>query len=50
MIKDDVSFLMAAGLLEQVDEPESGIYVFLTTEKGKEALNKFYQLISQFFT
>ncbi len=50
MIKEDVSFLQEAGLLEQIDEPESGIYVYQTTEKGKEALNRFYQLISNFFT
>lgn len=49
MIKEDVSFLLDAGLLEQIDEPDAGFYVFRTTEKGKEALRKFYQLVSDFF-
>jgi len=50
MIKEDVSFLTEAELMEQVDEPESGIFVYRTTDKGKEALGKFYQLISNFFS
>ncbi|MFW9920663.1 MAG: winged helix-turn-helix domain-containing protein [Candidatus Thorarchaeota archaeon] len=50
LIKEDVAFLLEAELLEQVDEPETGIYVFLTTEKGKEALSRFYQLVSKYFT
>ena len=50
MIKEDVSFLIEAELIEQVDEPESGIFVFRTTDKGKEALSKFYQLVSTFFS
>ncbi len=50
MVKEDVAYLIEAGLIEQVDEPESGLYVYHTTEKGKEALIRFYQLISRFFT
>ena len=50
MVKDDLGFLVDAGLFEQVDEPESGIYVFKTTEKGREALDQFYTLVTQFFT
>jgi predicted transcriptional regulator len=50
MVKEDVMYLIEAGLIEQVDEPESGLYVYRTTEKGKEALVKFYQLVTRFFT
>ena len=50
MIKDDIRFLLDAGLFLQVDEPEAGIYVFKTTEKGREALDQFYTLVAQFFT
>ncbi|MHA1938726.1 MAG: winged helix-turn-helix domain-containing protein [Candidatus Thorarchaeota archaeon] len=50
MIKEDLDFLIVAGLFEQVDEPEAGIYVFKTTEKGREALEQFYILVTQFFT
>jgi len=49
MIKEDLQFLLDAGLLIQVDEPEAGIYVFKTTEKGREALAQFYRLVTQFF-
>ncbi len=50
MIKEDIQFLLDAGLFEQIDAPEAGIYVFKTTEKGREALNQFYKLVTQFFT
>ena len=50
MIKEDIQFLLDAGLFVQVDEPEAGIYVFKTTEKGREALDQFYKLVTQFFT
>ncbi|MFX0107485.1 MAG: winged helix-turn-helix domain-containing protein [Candidatus Hodarchaeota archaeon] len=50
MIKEDIQFLLDAGLFEQVDAPEEGIYVFKTTEKGREALDQFYTLVTQFFT
>jgi predicted transcriptional regulator len=50
MVKEDVTYLIEAGLIEQVDEPKSGLYVYHTTEKGKEALFKFYQLVTRFFT
>jgi len=50
MIKEDLQFLLEAGLFIQVDEPEAGIYVFKTTEKGREALDQFYTLVTQFFT
>jgi predicted transcriptional regulator len=50
MVKEDVMYLIEAGLIEQVDKPESGLYVYRTTEKGKEALVKFYQLVTRFFT
>ena len=50
MIKEDIQFLVDAGLFEQVDEPEEGIYVYKTTEKGREALEQFYKLVTQFFT
>jgi len=49
MIKEDLQFLLGAGLLVQVDEPEAGVYVFKTTEKGREALAQFYRLVTQFF-
>lgn len=49
-IKEALDFLVDAGLFEQVDEPEAGIYVFKTTEKGREALDQFYTLVTQFFT
>ena len=50
MIKEDLQFLLDAGLFEQIDAPEAGIYVFKTTEKGREALDQFYILVTQFFT
>jgi hypothetical protein len=50
MIKEDIEFLVNAGLFTQVDEPESGIYVYKTTEKGRGALDQFYTLVTQFFT
>jgi predicted transcriptional regulator len=49
MIKEDLQFLLDAGLFEQIDAPEEGIYVFKTTEKGREALDQFYILVTQFF-
>jgi predicted transcriptional regulator len=49
LIKEDLTFLTGAGLLDQLDEPEAGIYEFKTTEKGREALNQFYKLVTRFF-
>ena len=49
MIKEDIQFLLDAGLFQQIDAPEAGIYVFRTTEKGREALDQFYTLVTQFF-
>ena len=49
IIKEDLDFLLKAALVEQVDAPDVGIFVYRTTEKGKDALNKFYQLITRFF-
>ena len=49
IIKDDLGFLVGVGLLDQLDEPETGIYEFKTTDKGREALNQFYKLVTQFF-
>ena len=49
IIKDDLGFLVGAGLLDQLDEPEAGKYEFKTTDKGREALNQFYKLVTQFF-
>jgi predicted transcriptional regulator len=50
IIKEDLSFLLESELLEQMDEPQEGIYEFKTTEKGREALTQFYKLVTQFFT
>jgi predicted transcriptional regulator len=50
LIKEDLTFLTEADLLNQIDEPEAGIYEFKTTEKGREALNQFYKLVTQFFS
>jgi predicted transcriptional regulator len=47
--KEDLDFLVSAGLVEQVDAPEVGIYVYKTTPKGKDALERFYQLVTKFF-
>jgi len=49
IIKEDLSFLLDADLLEQLDDPQEGIYEFKTTEKGREALTHFYKLVTQFF-
>ena len=49
-IKEDVGFLVKAGLIEQLDAPDVGIYVYKTTEKGRKVLDKFYQMISGFFS
>jgi hypothetical protein len=48
-MKDDLAFLVDAELLDQMDEPQEGIYEFKTTEKGREALTQFYKLVTQFF-
>ena len=50
IMKDDLAFLVDAELLDQLDEPQEGIYEFKTTEKGREALTQFYKLVTQFFT
>ena len=50
IMKEDLFFLVKAGLLEQMDEPGKGIYEFKTTEKGREAMEQFYKLVTQFFT
>jgi predicted transcriptional regulator len=47
--KDALSNLTQGGLLEQASQPTVGIFEFRTTEKGKEALAKYYQLITYFF-
>jgi predicted transcriptional regulator len=49
LMKEDLSFLLDAELLEQLEEPQAGIYEFKTTEKGREALTQFYKLVTQFF-
>ena len=49
-IKEDVEFLTKAGLIQQLDAPDVGIFVFQTTNKGKEVLDKFYKMISGFFS
>ena len=49
MIKEDIQVLLDAGLFEQVDEPEEGVYVYKTTAKGQAALQQFYKLVTQFF-
>ena len=49
IIKEDIQFLLDAGLFVQIDKPEVGIYVFKTTEKGRDALDQFYTLVTQFF-
>ena len=49
LIKEDLQFLVDAGLFEQLDKPEEGMYVFKTTEKGRGALDQFYTLVTQFF-
>ena len=50
IMKEDLSFLTGGNLLEQIDEPQDGIYEFKTTEKGREALSQFYKLVTKFFT
>jgi len=50
IMKEDLSFLTGGNLLEQLDEPQEGIYEFKTTQKGREALSQFYKLVTQFFT
>jgi hypothetical protein len=50
IMKEDLAFLVDAELLDQLDEPQEGIYEFKTTEKGREALTQFYKLVTQFFT
>jgi predicted transcriptional regulator len=49
IIKEDLSFLLEADLLKQMDEPQEGIYEFKTTDKGRDALTQFYKLVTQFF-
>jgi len=50
MIKEAIQFLLDAELVEQVDEPETGIYVYKTTDKGRAALDQFYKLVTKFVT
>ena len=47
--KDALGILTRGELLEQVSQPTAGIYEFKTTEKGKETLAQYYQLITYFF-
>ena len=47
--KDALGILTRGELLEQVSQPTAGVYEFETTEKGKEALAQYYQLITYFF-
>jgi hypothetical protein len=50
IMKEDLLYLVGAGLLDQADEPQAGIYEFKTTDKGQDALSQFYKLVTQFFT
>lgn len=50
LMKEDLSFLVGAELLQQQEEPQAGLYEFKTTDKGREALTQFYKLVTQFFT
>lgn len=47
--KEALRSLTSGGLLEQESEPTVGIFEYKTTEKGKEALAQYYQLITSFF-
>ena len=49
IMKVDLAFLVDTALLQQMDEPQEGLYEFKTTEKGREALSQFYKLVTQFF-
>ena len=47
--KDALGILTRGELLEQVSQPTAGVYEFKATEKGREALAQYYQLITYFF-
>ena len=47
--KEALGILTKGELLEQVSEPTVGVFEFKTTEKGKDALAQYYQLITSFF-
>ncbi|MFX0039173.1 MAG: winged helix-turn-helix domain-containing protein [Promethearchaeota archaeon] len=48
-IKESLLFLMERELIYQVDEENSGVIGYLATDKGKEALRNYYNLITKYF-
>ena len=48
-IKEELQFLIKRNLLNQTNNPKYNTIGYLTTEKGKEALKQYYQLITKFF-
>lgn len=50
-VKDALDFLVSAGLIEKVENPEVGLnFEFRTTAKGEQALLHYYRLITDYFT
>ena len=50
VLKNALEFLVTAQLIQQIDAPKVGLYEFKTTEKGREALRKYYELVKQYFS
>lgn len=46
-IKENIQFLLSRNLVEEIEELD--IVKFQTTDKGEEALVKYYSLIIEFF-
>lgn len=49
-MKDALAFLVSAQLLIKQDEPEPIQYLYKTSEKGKSALQRYYELITEYFS
>ena len=49
-MKDALTFLVSAQLLTKHDEPKPIQYLYKTTEKGKSALQRYYELVTEYFT
>ncbi len=50
LCREYFSFLLERNLLETIGKKNDGSIIYQTTMKGKEALNEFYNLITNFFT
>jgi predicted transcriptional regulator len=48
-IKDALDFLLKAELICEIKELEQDLRLYQTTQKGEDALNTYYKLITKYF-